>query len=80
MQLLHKTVPVIKSTVHEKGDVGYCPKYFRANTMHEVEVGFGYVHYCLFVTLMLIYFCLTKHRIVFFDPKQLLRVSCIWWC
>ena len=35
---LHKTAPVLKSTVHEKGDARHCPRIFRANTMLEVEV------------------------------------------
>ena len=35
-QLLHKTSPVCKSSVHEMGAVGHCPRHFRANTVLEV--------------------------------------------
>ena len=37
-QLLHKTAPVLKSSVHEKKVAGHCPRYFRANTMLQAEV------------------------------------------
>ena len=37
-QLLHKTVSVLKSSIHEKGVAGGCLRYFRANIMLEVEI------------------------------------------
>ena len=37
-QLLHKTTPVLKSGVSEKGVAKHCPRYSRANTMLEVKV------------------------------------------
>ena len=36
-QLLYKIAPVLISTVHKKEVAGHCPRYFRANTMFEVE-------------------------------------------
>ena len=35
---------------------------------------------CYILALVLTCFLLKKGRATFFDPKQLLRVSCIWWC
>ena len=40
-QILHKTAVVLKSSVHEKGIEGHCPRYFRANSMLKVEVKIG---------------------------------------
>ena len=40
-QILHKTVPVLKSSVHEKGNAGDCPRYSQANIMLEVEVTYS---------------------------------------
>ena len=37
-QLLPTTAPALESNVHDKGIAGHSPRYFRANTMFEVDV------------------------------------------
>ena len=47
-------------------------------TNKKLAIVFGFVRFCYILALMLTCFCPTNACI--FDPKQLLRVSCILWC
>ena len=46
-QLLHKTAPVLITTIHEKEVAGHCPRYIRDNTMLEVKIGIFVLNYPL---------------------------------
>ena len=61
-KLLHTTAPGLKSSVHEKGVVGYFPRYSRANTILEDKVEVEHYAPCHKYTNSAIFYCLLVHK------------------